>query len=165
MLIHNFLTNCSGVFFSIQFQIVNHLYFFFCAVFSVIIFFQIDNIQMLLIGTALIDFCHLVIKYLARPLIDSGFQTPFISERLFNLIKLPYESNQAQVLGVNLTVAAQPRKPCQLNIGSSVKPHIQIVTFGYVLPQLAGNLPSRGFVEGPSTFATSRSKLLPELAD
>ncbi|KAH8307509.1 hypothetical protein KR059_001064, partial [Drosophila kikkawai] len=85
---------------------------------------------------------HLGIKYSARALIDSGSEATFISERLFNLIKLPYESIQAQVSGVNLSVAAQPRKRCQLNIGSPVKPHIQIETCAYVLPQLAGNLPS-----------------------
>ncbi|XP_070145022.1 uncharacterized protein [Drosophila kikkawai] len=73
---------------------------------------------------------------------QSCSEATFISERLFNLIKLPYESIQAQVSGVNLSVAAQPRKRCQLNIGSPVKPHIQIETCAYVLPQLAGNLPS-----------------------
>ncbi|XP_070144878.1 uncharacterized protein [Drosophila kikkawai] len=100
------------------------------------------NTQGVLLSTALIEVCHLGIKYSARALIDSGSEATFISERLFNLIKLPYESIQAQVSGVNLSVAAQPRKRCQLNIGSPVKPHIQIETCAYVLPQLAGNLPS-----------------------
>ncbi|XP_070144885.1 uncharacterized protein [Drosophila kikkawai] len=100
------------------------------------------NTQGVLLSTALIEVCHLGIKYSARALIDSGSEATFISERLFNLIKLPYESIQAQVSGVNLSVAAQPRKRCQLIIGSSVKPHIQIETCAYVLPQLAGNLPS-----------------------
>ncbi|KAH8354624.1 hypothetical protein KR059_010608, partial [Drosophila kikkawai] len=100
------------------------------------------NTQGVLLSTALIEVCHLGIKYSARALIDSGSEATFISERLFNLIKLPYESIQAQVSGVNLSVAAQPRKRCQFNIGSPVKPHIQIETCAYVLPQLAGNLPS-----------------------
>nr|XP_041633547.1 uncharacterized protein LOC121503301 [Drosophila kikkawai] len=100
------------------------------------------NTQGVLLSTALIEVCHLGVKYSARALIDSGSEATFISERLFNLIKLPYESIQAQVSGVNLSVAAQPRKRCQFNIGSPVKPHIQIETCAYVLPQLAGNLPS-----------------------
>ncbi|XP_043862004.1 uncharacterized protein LOC122756464 [Drosophila santomea] len=55
-------------------------------------------------------------------------------EKLFHL--------NAKTSGLNLTVAAQPRKRCQLSIGSPVKPHIQIKTSAYVLPQLAGSLPS-----------------------
>ncbi|XP_041631531.2 uncharacterized protein [Drosophila kikkawai] len=100
------------------------------------------NTQGVLLSTAIIEVCHLGIKYSARALIDSGSEATFISERLFNLIKLPYESIQAQVSGVNLSVAAQPRKRCQFRLGSPVKPHIQIETCAYVLPQLAGNLPS-----------------------
>ncbi|XP_043659545.1 uncharacterized protein LOC122624160 [Drosophila teissieri] len=100
------------------------------------------NTQGVLLSTALIEICHLGIKYSARALIDSGSEATFISERLFNLIELPYESIHAQVSGLNLTVAAQPRKRCQLSIGSPVKPHIQIKTSAYVLPQLAGSLPS-----------------------
>ncbi|XP_039231159.1 uncharacterized protein LOC26535504 isoform X2 [Drosophila yakuba] len=100
------------------------------------------NTQGVLLSTALIEICHLGIKYSARALIDSGSEVTFISERLFNLIKLPYESIHAQVSGLNLTVAAQPPKRCQLSIGSPVKPHIQIKSSAYVLPQLAGSLPS-----------------------
>ncbi|XP_039227061.1 uncharacterized protein LOC120320711 [Drosophila yakuba] len=99
------------------------------------------NTQGVLLSTALIEICQ-ILKYSARELIDSGSEATFISERLFNLIKLPYESILAQVSGLNLTVAAQPRKRCQLSIGSPVKPHIQIKTSAYVLPQLAGSFPS-----------------------
>ncbi|XP_070144619.1 uncharacterized protein [Drosophila kikkawai] len=70
--------------------------------------FLVVNTQRVLLSTALIEDCHLGIKYSARVLIDSGSEATFISERLFNLIKLPYESIQAQVSGVNLSVAAQP---------------------------------------------------------
>ncbi|XP_044314736.1 uncharacterized protein LOC123037552 [Drosophila rhopaloa] len=106
------------------------------------------NTQGVLLSTALIEICHLGIRYSARALIDSGSEATFISERLFNLIKFPYESIQAQVSGVNQTVAAQPRKRCQFHIGSPIKPQIQIEASAYVLPHLAGNLPSYTIPEG-----------------
>ncbi|XP_070068143.1 uncharacterized protein [Drosophila takahashii] len=66
------------------------------------------NTQGVLLSTALIEICHLGIRFSARALIDSGSEATFISERFFNLIKFSYESVQAQVSGVNQTVAAQP---------------------------------------------------------
>ncbi|XP_070068132.1 uncharacterized protein [Drosophila takahashii] len=61
----------------------------------------------------MINICHQGSNYQARALIDSGSEATFITERLFNLIKLPFQVIQAQ-----------------LN------------TTAYVLPQIAGNLPS-----------------------
>ncbi|KAH8261991.1 hypothetical protein KR038_009259, partial [Drosophila bunnanda] len=49
-----------------------------------------------LLGTALINVCHLGCNFQARALIDSGSEATFITERLFNLIKLPFKTIQAQ---------------------------------------------------------------------
>ncbi|XP_070142317.1 uncharacterized protein [Drosophila kikkawai] len=54
-----------------------------------------------LLGTAMIDVCHLGKTYRARALIDSGSEATFISERLFNRMKLPFRNIQAEVSGLN----------------------------------------------------------------
>jgi len=54
-----------------------------------------------LLGTAIIDICHLGSNFKARALIDSGSEATFISERLFKLIKLPHKVIRAQVSGLN----------------------------------------------------------------
>ncbi|XP_051864327.1 uncharacterized protein LOC127566342 [Drosophila albomicans] len=66
------------------------------------------NAQNILLGTAVVNVCHLGTTYTARALIDSGSEATFISERLFQRIKLPFQSVQAQVSGLNHAIAAQP---------------------------------------------------------
>ncbi|XP_062141968.1 uncharacterized protein LOC133850025 [Drosophila sulfurigaster albostrigata] len=103
--------------------------------------FFANNAQNVLLGTAVINVCHLGTTYTARALIDSGSEATFISERLFQCIKLPFQSVRAQVSGLNHAVAAQSQKLCHFSIGSPTKPRLHIETF--VIPQLAGKLPSR----------------------
>ncbi|XP_060665801.1 uncharacterized protein LOC132798097 [Drosophila nasuta] len=71
-----------------------------------------------------------------------GSEATFLSEKLFKRLRMPYTSVQARVSGLTQAVAAQPRKFCQFLIGSPVRPDLQIEASAYVLPQLAGNLPS-----------------------
>jgi len=75
-----------------------------------------------LLGTAIIDICHLGTNYRARALIDSGSEATFITERLFNLIKLPFRHIQAQVSGLNQTVSAQATRLCHFSIRAPNKP-------------------------------------------
>ncbi|KAH8272060.1 hypothetical protein KR026_003127, partial [Drosophila bipectinata] len=75
-------------------------------------------------------------------LIDSGSEATFITERLFNLVKPPFKTIQAQVSGLNQTISAQSTKLCHFSIRSPSRPGLQLETAAYVLPQLAGNLPS-----------------------
>ncbi|XP_060662116.1 uncharacterized protein LOC132795433 [Drosophila nasuta] len=93
------------------------------------------NTQGVLLSTAVIHICHLGVRYTARALIDPGLEATFLSERLFKHLRMPYTSVQAHV-------SAQPRKYCQFLIGSPVRQDLQIEASAYVLPQLAGNLPS-----------------------
>ncbi|XP_043063811.1 uncharacterized protein LOC122319976 [Drosophila ficusphila] len=95
-----------------------------------------------LLGTAIIDICHLGTNYRARALIDSGSEATFITERLFNLIKLPFRLIQAQVSGLNKTISAQATRLCHFSIRAPNKPGLQLETAAYVLPELAGTLPS-----------------------
>ncbi|XP_070144621.1 uncharacterized protein [Drosophila kikkawai] len=95
-----------------------------------------------LLGTAMIDVCHFGKTYRARALIDSGSEATFISERLFNRMKLPFRNIQAEVSGLNQSVSAKSTRLCHLQIRSPTKPGLQLDTEAYVLPELAGNLPS-----------------------
>jgi len=101
-----------------------------------------SNAQGVLLGTALINVCYLGTCYKARALIDSGSEGTFITERLFNMVKMSFQSIQAQVSGLNQSVSAQSRKLCQFTISSPSKPRLQVETTAFVLPQLTGNLPS-----------------------
>ncbi|XP_070142322.1 uncharacterized protein [Drosophila kikkawai] len=95
-----------------------------------------------LLGTALINICHLGRDFQARALIDSGSEATFITERLFRQISPPFTPVQSRVSGLNETVAAQSTKLCTLAIRAPSRPGLQLETAAYVLPQLAGKLPS-----------------------
>ncbi|KAH8300338.1 hypothetical protein KR044_013152, partial [Drosophila immigrans] len=118
------------------------------------------NTQGMLLSTAVIHVCHHGVKYAAHALIDSGSEASFISEKLFRRLRMPYTSVQAQVSGLTQTVAAQPRKFCHFQIGSPISSDMQIEASAYVLPHLAGNLPSTTV---PQTILDNQPKL--ELAD
>ncbi|XP_062127717.1 uncharacterized protein LOC133840077 [Drosophila sulfurigaster albostrigata] len=122
--------------------------------------FFANNAQNVLLGTAVINVCHLGTTYTARALIDSGSEATFISERLFQRIKLPFQSVRAQVSGLNHAVAAQSQKLCHFSIGSPTKPRLHIETSAFVIPQLAGKLPS---FDMPRTFLKDLPAI--ELAD
>ncbi|XP_051864162.1 uncharacterized protein LOC127566222 [Drosophila albomicans] len=117
-------------------------------------------VRNVLLGTAVINVCHLGTTYTARALIDSGSEAIFISERLFQRIKLPFQSVRAQVSGLNHAVAAQSQKLCHFSIGSPMKPRLHIETSAFVIPQLAGKLPS---FDTPRTFLRNLPAI--ELAD
>ncbi|XP_070144859.1 uncharacterized protein [Drosophila kikkawai] len=95
-----------------------------------------------LLGTALINICHLGRDFQARALIDSGSEATLITERLFRQISPPFTPVQTRVSGLNETVAAQSPKLCTLAIRAPSRPGLQLETAAYVLPQLAGKLPS-----------------------
>ncbi|XP_060665550.1 uncharacterized protein LOC132797788 [Drosophila nasuta] len=122
--------------------------------------FFANNAQNVLLGTAVINVCHLGTTYTARALLDSGSEATFISERLFQRIKLPFQSVRAQVSGLNHAVAAQSQKLCHFSIGSPTKPRLHIETSAFVIPQLAGKL--RSF-DMPRTFLKDLPAI--ELAD
>jgi len=95
-----------------------------------------------LLGTAIIDICYLGTSYRPRALIDSGSEATFITERLFNLIKLPFRHIQVQVSVLNQTVSAQATRLCHFSIRAPNNPGLQLETAAYVLSELAEKLPS-----------------------
>ncbi|XP_037823862.1 uncharacterized protein LOC119612203 [Lucilia sericata] len=98
-----------------------------------------------LLGTAMIEICYLDNRYPARALIDSGSEGSFISERLFNLLKLPSTRTNAQVSGLNNTISASVDKQCSFVISSILNPDIKLLVTALVVPQLSGSLPSKTF--------------------
>ncbi|XP_044573965.1 uncharacterized protein LOC123258153 [Drosophila ananassae] len=120
----------------------------------------------------MINVCHLGVTCTARALLDSGSEATFISERLFRILKLPYQSVQARVSGLNQAVAAQSTKMCHFQIGSPIKPRLHIEAESFVVPLLSGKLPSNSIPKeqlkdlpsftwaDPSFFESSQIDLL-----
>ncbi|XP_059221682.1 uncharacterized protein LOC131996219 [Stomoxys calcitrans] len=103
-----------------------------------------------LLGTALVDVLHLGVTYQARVLLDSGSQGTFISERLFNRLQLPYRKVNAQISGLNDSMAASVRKECTLLLCSRYA-DAQISVKAFVITNLSGALPSHSIP--PSIFS------------
>ncbi|XP_075150784.1 uncharacterized protein LOC142224892 [Haematobia irritans] len=96
-----------------------------------------------LLGTAIVKILHNGLNYDARALVDSGSQGTFISQKLFNALKLPFRRTNAQISGLNNTISADVQKECSFVLGSHIDEDIAITTSALVVPHLAGSLPSR----------------------
>ncbi|XP_075163097.1 uncharacterized protein LOC142235722 [Haematobia irritans] len=95
-----------------------------------------------LLGTALVRVCYNGLSYGARALVDSGSQGTFISEKLFNSMRLPFKRVCARVTGLNNTISASIQKQCTFVLGSTTDDEIEIPTSALVVPYLSGSLPS-----------------------
>ncbi|XP_075150976.1 uncharacterized protein LOC142225089 [Haematobia irritans] len=98
-----------------------------------------------LLGTALVKINHSGLEYVARALIDSGSQGTFISERLFNTLRLPFQRTSATISGLNDSVSAAVHKECSFRLSSMVRDDFEISTSALVVPHLSGSLPSVTF--------------------
>ncbi|XP_059222740.1 uncharacterized protein LOC131996801 [Stomoxys calcitrans] len=96
-----------------------------------------------LLGTALVNISHGELTYIARALVDSGSEGTFMSEKLFNTLRLPFKRRSATVSGLNNTISAAVQKECTFTLGSIKDPAIEIFTTALVVPHLSGDLPSR----------------------
>ncbi|XP_059221697.1 uncharacterized protein LOC131996228 [Stomoxys calcitrans] len=101
------------------------------------------NSKGVLLGTALVKVSHNGLTYRAKALVDSGSEGTFISERLFNVMKLPFKRTSATISGLNQSVSASVRKECTFSLGSCSDSSIDISTSALVVPHLSGSLPSR----------------------
>ncbi|XP_046811894.1 uncharacterized protein LOC111689220, partial [Lucilia cuprina] len=125
-----------------------------------------------LLGTAWVNICHLGTKYQARALIDSGSEGTFISERLFNLLKLPSQSTSAQISGLNQSISATVQHQCSFVLGSNLDDNVSLPVTALVVPQLSSNLPSQSVPKSklsnlpnipladPKFYATSKIDVL-----
>lgn len=95
-----------------------------------------------LLGTAIVEINHLGLKYSARALIDSGSQGTFISERLFNILKLPYKRVDVDISGLNGITSAKSKKLSSFSISSRFDSNLELNIQALVVPYLSGNLPS-----------------------
>ncbi|XP_075151482.1 uncharacterized protein LOC142225579 [Haematobia irritans] len=98
-----------------------------------------------LLGTALVRIKHNDLTYTARALVDSGSEGTFISQRLFNLLKLPFKHTNAKISGLNHTISASVQKECSFLLCSNTDDTIEIFASALVVPHLSGNLPSSTF--------------------
>ncbi|XP_068148383.1 uncharacterized protein [Drosophila tropicalis] len=94
-----------------------------------------------LLGTAIVDFWHKGTTYASRALLDTASEANFISERMFRLMKLPFQTVRAEVTGINGKVN-RTLKVCHISIRSSHGPPVQIEIEAFVLSQVADDLPS-----------------------
>ncbi|XP_046869348.1 uncharacterized protein LOC124461992 [Drosophila willistoni] len=94
-----------------------------------------------LLGTAIVDFWHKGTTYASRALLDPASEANFISERMFRLMKLPFQTVRAEVTGINGKVN-RTLKVCHISIRSSHGPPVQIEIEAFVLSQVADDLPS-----------------------
>ena len=103
-------------------------------------FFTAQN-RSVLLATAVINIVHNGVIYPSRALIDQGSEASFITDRLLNTLKLPFEYTNATVSGVNQT-ASSAKKLATLVVGSRLDPAISIKVSALALPNISGNLPS-----------------------
>ncbi|KAH8303697.1 hypothetical protein KR059_009494, partial [Drosophila kikkawai] len=106
-----------------------------------------------------------LLNFPARALIDSGSEGTFISERLANRIKLPFQAVTTRVTGLNQANSGVSQKMCHFQMGTPAKPMLKIDTTAFVLPNLAGNLPTSTIdrnmpLADPSFFQPSQIDLL-----
>ncbi|XP_075167783.1 uncharacterized protein LOC142239930 [Haematobia irritans] len=104
-----------------------------------------------LLGTAMVKICHNGLTFLARALVDSGSEGTFISERLFNNLKLPFRRTSATISGLNNTTSASVQRECRFILSSNIDDSFEISVSALVVPQLSGSLPSRTI--NPSALA------------
>lgn len=102
-----------------------------------------SNSNGVLLGTAMVNVCHLGLRYMVRALVDSGSEGSFVSERLFKLLKLPSTSTSAQISGLNGTISAKSQRQCTMILGAISQDDIQVSITALVVPRVVGNLPSR----------------------
>ncbi|XP_075158073.1 uncharacterized protein LOC142231346 [Haematobia irritans] len=98
--------------------------------------------QNVLLGTALVQITHLGMRYIVRALIDSGSQGTFLSERIFQLLKLPFRPVEAEISGLNGVTSANARKLVNLTVCPRFESDVELNITALVVPQLSGNLPT-----------------------
>ncbi|XP_059222185.1 uncharacterized protein LOC131996637 [Stomoxys calcitrans] len=102
-----------------------------------------SNSRGVLLGTALVTVCHGGLEFAARALVDSGSEGTLISERLFNVMGLPFRRTSAQISGLNNSISASVRKECTFTLRSTLNGEFELSASALVVPHLAGGLPSR----------------------
>ncbi|XP_059221574.1 uncharacterized protein LOC131996139 [Stomoxys calcitrans] len=95
-----------------------------------------------LLGTAIIHILHRGEIFKARAVFDSGSEASFISEHLFNLLRLNSKRISAQISGLNGCVSACSQKICDLCLSSPIDSGIFINASAIVLPRLTSSLPT-----------------------
>ncbi|XP_059223101.1 uncharacterized protein LOC131996917 [Stomoxys calcitrans] len=113
-----------------------------------------------LLGTALVKIRHNGLAYLARALVDSGSEGTFISEKLFNTLRLPFKRTAACIYGLNNSTSASVQKECSFLLASHSDDDFEVSVSALVVPHLSGSLPSRTIGPIPCERNTSCSRVV-----
>ncbi|XP_059225708.1 uncharacterized protein LOC131997872 [Stomoxys calcitrans] len=100
------------------------------------------RINMVLLGTVVVNIVYNDEIFPARALIDSGSEASFISEKLFNQLRLPSKFASTKIFGLNGTTSAQSKRMCSLTIGSRFDAEVVIEATAIVIPHLTSALPT-----------------------
>ncbi|XP_059221530.1 uncharacterized protein LOC131998438 [Stomoxys calcitrans] len=106
------------------------------------------RINMVLLGTVVVNIVYNDEIFPARALIDSGSEASFISEKLFNQLRLPSKFASTKIFGLNGTTSAQSKRMCSLTIGSRFDAEVVIEATAIVIPHLTSALPTFGVERG-----------------
>lgn len=94
------------------------------------------NSNGMLLGSAWVNVFQLWVKYRIRALIDLGSEGTFISECLFNILKLPFERVNVQISSLNYSISARVEWQCRFILGSQLKEDIEITATALIVPDL-----------------------------
>ncbi|XP_059223030.1 uncharacterized protein LOC131996873 [Stomoxys calcitrans] len=100
------------------------------------------NSKTVLLGTAMVGIRHNGEIFKARALFDSGSEASFLSEHLFNLLKLKARKFMAHISGLNGTLSAKAQKICMLQITSPMTSGFDLEAPIIVIPKLTSSLPT-----------------------
>ncbi|XP_068140719.1 uncharacterized protein [Drosophila tropicalis] len=90
-----------------------------------------------LLVTAIVDFWHKGTTYASRALLDPASEANFISERMFRLMKLPFQTVRAEVTGIYGNLNRTLKEKIDLLLGIDVIP---AVTLSGIQTEVCGSL-------------------------
>ncbi|XP_055842517.1 uncharacterized protein LOC129909461 [Episyrphus balteatus] len=101
-----------------------------------------SNRNRVILATALVIVEHHGISFTLRALLDPGSEVTFISEEAQTRLKLPAQSIEAHISGINAVITANASKLCSLILRSNQTPDLTLSVNAIVLKRLTGDLPS-----------------------
>ncbi|XP_065356330.1 uncharacterized protein LOC135950724 [Calliphora vicina] len=112
-----------------------------------------SNNEYILLRTALVHIEHMGELFTIRALIDPGSQRTFLSERVRNLLKLPYQKSQVEIVGIGGQVQSA-NKECNITLFAK-RPNFKFTVNAIILPKLTKRIPSISFELPNSTQLSS----------
>lgn len=106
--------------------------------------FSSNNDEPILLRTALVQIHLRGDLFPTRALIDPGSQRTFVSEKLRNLLKLPFRKSQFEIIGIG-GKKQTASKECEITIVST-RQNFTFSINAIVLPKVTRNIPAYSFI-------------------